>query len=236
MASNEVNCFICENLLQESEVIEVKEKGLETFRKSSIRRKNNKGKLLEGLKSIVVHDVCRKRYNNEKLIAASLRRGSDVTTPQPQLRSTHSTFSFKDHCFLCEAEITAEFIAKQKQTYKLAPFPLSLFNDDGMRKCVKSSMYKAFEQHSGDINFGDTTGTCDNSQVPSHDSDEEEETETVFEQMYDGIENEEDRDESDNPIADDAEEISVCDVSIDTEDDELATPGPSRTAKRRRLR
>ncbi|GBM38763.1 hypothetical protein AVEN_210502-1 [Araneus ventricosus] len=76
------------------------------------------------------------------------------------------------------------------------------------------------------------SGTCDNSQVPSHDGDEEEETETVFEQTYDGIGNEEDRDENDNPIADDA----VCDVSIDTEDDELATPGPPRTAKRRRLR
>ncbi|GBM87937.1 hypothetical protein AVEN_81779-1 [Araneus ventricosus] len=120
--------------------------------------------------------------------------------------------------------------------YEPAPFPLSLFNDDGMSKCVKSSTYKAFEQHSGDINFGDTIGTCDNSQVPSHDSDEEEETETVFEQTHDGIENEEDRDESDNPFADDAEEILVCDVSIDTEDDEVATPGPSRTAKRRRLR
>ncbi|GBO14437.1 hypothetical protein AVEN_212516-1, partial [Araneus ventricosus] len=48
------------------------------------------------------------------------------------------------------------------------------------------------------------SGTCDNSQVPSHDSDEEEETETVFEQTYDLIENEEDRDESDNPIVDDA--------------------------------
>ncbi|GBO18858.1 hypothetical protein AVEN_65398-1 [Araneus ventricosus] len=82
--------------------------------------------------------------------------------------------------------------------------------------------------------YTNCSGTCDNSQVPSHDIDEEEETETA--NVYDGIENEEDRDESDNPIADDAEEISVCDVSIDTEDDELVTPGPSRTAKRRRLR
>ncbi|GBO04843.1 hypothetical protein AVEN_102219-1 [Araneus ventricosus] len=75
------------------------------------------------------------------------------------------------------------------------------------------------------------SGTCDNSQVPSHDSDGEEETETVFEQTYDGIENEEDRDESDNPIADDAEEMSVCDVSIDTEDDELATPEDQQSEK-----
>ncbi|GBL62421.1 hypothetical protein AVEN_37938-1 [Araneus ventricosus] len=188
------------------------------------------------------------------------------------------------------------YIAKESEkklekffTYELAPFPLSLFNDDGMPKCVKSSMYKAFEQHSEDkfwrynnknkngvipvttleppapetlLKFisckckkgcqnacrcrkaglkcsgicTNCSGTCDNSQVPSHDSDEEEKTETVFEQTYNGIENEEDPNEYDNPIADDAEEISVCDVSIDTEDDEPATPGPSRTAKRRRLR
>ena len=81
-----------------------------------------------------------------------------------------------------------------------------------------------------------TGGTCDNSQNPSHDSDEEEETETIFEQTNDGIENEEAHDEFDDPIADDTEEISVCNVSIATEDDELATPGPSRTSKRRRLR
>ncbi|KAF5305502.1 hypothetical protein FQA39_LY01593 [Lamprigera yunnana] len=56
MATNEVNCFICANPLQESEVIEVKEKGLETFRKSSIKRKDNKDKLLVGLRSIVVYD------------------------------------------------------------------------------------------------------------------------------------------------------------------------------------
>ncbi|KAG5881216.1 hypothetical protein JTB14_037063 [Gonioctena quinquepunctata] len=82
MASNEVNCFICGDILQEGEVIEVKKKGLETFRQSSIKRKNNKYKLLVGLKSIVVHDACRKRYNNGKLIAAALRRRSDGTTAQ----------------------------------------------------------------------------------------------------------------------------------------------------------
>lgn len=69
-----------------------------------------------GPRSILVHDVCRKQYNNEKLIAASLRRESVATTSQSQLRSARATFSFAEHCFLCAAVITAEFIAKQKQT------------------------------------------------------------------------------------------------------------------------
>lgn len=38
-------------------------------------------------------------------------------------------------------------------TYELAPFPLSLFNEQGMRKCVKSFLYKAFKQCIDDINF-----------------------------------------------------------------------------------
>ncbi|XP_026482212.1 uncharacterized protein LOC113389378 [Ctenocephalides felis] len=44
---------------------------------------------------------------------------------------------------------------------ELAPFPLSLFNEEGMRKCAKSSMYKAFKQVSEDINFGDTIYVID---------------------------------------------------------------------------
>lgn len=117
MASKQSNCFICENLLIGSEVIEVKEKGLETFRQSSFRRKDGKGKFLQGLKSIVVHDACRKRYNKEKLISASLRRRSDGAPSHPHLRSTTRIFSFKNHCFLCTAEITPEFITKQTRLY-----------------------------------------------------------------------------------------------------------------------
>ncbi|GBM60995.1 hypothetical protein AVEN_264338-1 [Araneus ventricosus] len=64
--------------------------------------------------------------------------------------SINSLLIFQRMCIAKESE--KEF--EKFFTYELAPFPLSLFNDDGMRKCVKSSMYQAFEQHSGDINFG----------------------------------------------------------------------------------
>ncbi|GBN80878.1 hypothetical protein AVEN_177202-1 [Araneus ventricosus] len=64
---------------------------------------------------------------------------------------------FQRMCIAKESEKELEKLF----TYELAPFPLSLFNDDGMRKCVKSSMYKAFEQHSGDIHFGDTMYVID---------------------------------------------------------------------------
>ncbi|KAG5876024.1 hypothetical protein JTB14_009813 [Gonioctena quinquepunctata] len=64
---------------------------------------------------------------------------------------------------------------------------------------------------------------------------EEEETDTILEQINDEIENEEDHDETDDPIVDDAEETSVFDISIGIEDDENPTPGPSTRMKRRKL-
>ncbi|KAG5872123.1 hypothetical protein JTB14_013443 [Gonioctena quinquepunctata] len=78
-------------------------------------------------------------------------------------------------------------------------------------------------------------GSCDNSQFPSQDDIEEEETDTILEQINDEIENEEDHDETDDPIVDDAEETSVFDISIGIEDDENPTPGPSTRMKRRKL-
>ncbi|XP_050339716.1 uncharacterized protein LOC126766058 [Bactrocera neohumeralis] len=64
---------------------------------------------------------------------------------------------------------------------------------------------------------------------------EEEETDTIFGQINDEIENEEDHDETDDHIVDDDEETSVFDSSIGIEDDENPTPGPSRRMKRRKL-
>ena len=45
----------------------------------------------------------------------------------------------------------------------------------------------------------------------------------------------ENQEDCNNPIADNVEEISTCDISIGPANDELTIPGPSRTAKRRRM-
>ncbi|KAF5294493.1 hypothetical protein FQR65_LT01619 [Abscondita terminalis] len=60
--------------------------------------------------------------------------------------------------------------------------------------------------------------SCHHSQFPSQDSSEEEETNNILYQINDEIKNEEDYDESDDPIVDDAEETSVFDISISAED------------------
>ncbi|GBP94982.1 hypothetical protein EVAR_66402_1 [Eumeta japonica] len=56
MASHEGKCFNCENPLKDTEVNEVKKKVMETFRKSSVKRKDNKCKLLEELTLILVYE------------------------------------------------------------------------------------------------------------------------------------------------------------------------------------
>ena len=103
----------------------VKEKGLETFRKSSIKRKDNKRRLLVGLKSVAVHDVCRKRYNDENTISAFLRRGGDVASVHPQLRST-TTFTV-----CCSSELVDRFCCSRsiswRSLYSLCPQWLDLF-------------------------------------------------------------------------------------------------------------
>lgn len=79
------------------------------------------------------------------------------------------------------------------------------------------------------------SGTCDNSENPLPDSDEEEESETVFQQIYDEIEDEGDDIEEDNPIADNVEELPIREVLLGSVDEELPKPGPSGIAKRRRM-
>ncbi|GBP41980.1 hypothetical protein EVAR_33784_1 [Eumeta japonica] len=59
------------------------------------------------------------------------------------------------------------------------------------------------------IIYMNDNATCDISQVPSQDSNEEEEMETVLKQIYDGYEKGEDYHEADNLIADDVKNFSL---------------------------
>ncbi|KAF5285954.1 hypothetical protein FQR65_LT13025 [Abscondita terminalis] len=61
-------------------------------------------------------------------------------------------------------------------------------------------------------------GFCINSQFPPQNSSKEEEMDTILDQINYEINNEEDQDETDDPIVDDTEKTSVFDISISTED------------------
>lgn len=72
-------------------------------------------------------------------------------------------------------------------------------------------------------------------QISTYEYDEKEEMATIFQQTFDKIENAEAYNEFDNCIADAADATSVCAWRLDQSQEELATPGPSETAKRRWL-
>ena len=79
MATSSDICFICEHTLNEGVLVIVKERGMKTIKESSVERNDGKSeRFLKGLLSGVVHDSCWKNYTNEKLIAASIHRGSNV--------------------------------------------------------------------------------------------------------------------------------------------------------------
>ncbi|GBP57161.1 hypothetical protein EVAR_37840_1 [Eumeta japonica] len=74
-------------------------------------------------------------------------------------------------------------------------------------------------------------GSWNNSQFTLQYSSDGEETVTIPKQINHEIENGEDHDETDDHIADDAEETSVFEIPISTEDDVNKTPGPSTRMK-----
>lgn len=92
MAFARQNCFICEKTLNDGIVIKVRDRGLNNFRQSSMKRKDCKNELfLKNLESVIVHDTCRKQYNNEKLMLAFLQQ-KDTAIPGISLRSAAFLF------------------------------------------------------------------------------------------------------------------------------------------------
>lgn len=117
MSVDEV-CFICEKLLSIDAVDEVKEKGTEKLRQCSVQRNDGKVNLLLGLTSVKVHQKCRKKYTNEKMIAVAARKDpapaqlriADEIPQQPA-----NDFDFRNACFLCGVEITKTYLANEQK-------------------------------------------------------------------------------------------------------------------------
>ena len=97
MASNVVDkCVICNTLLTNSPVREIKSKALENLKQRSISLKDNKHLFFETKKFILVHDKCRQAYFKDTW------RVENQSEPQkpPLLRSSSITniFDFKEKC------------------------------------------------------------------------------------------------------------------------------------------
>lgn len=115
-----VNCLLCEENLSVGKTVNVKQKGLNTLIKSSERRKDGKSEKLGGLSSVIVHVSCRKDYTREDNIKAALKNiteseGSTISPTKGKLRSSITSFDFKNACFYCTEIIDAAFYEKEKK-------------------------------------------------------------------------------------------------------------------------
>lgn len=120
-------CFICNEDLEGAPTRTVKHKGIETLHKAAEKRaRRDHLHILAGKDKITVHSTCQKKYCNEAMIAAHIRRVSSgiddsvhqpsTSTGRPALRSAVKCFHFEGHCCLCGEEITADFLEKEKKT------------------------------------------------------------------------------------------------------------------------
>src|SRR5436190_24312652 len=110
-------CFICHSILSEGEVTILKERGIKTLINSSAKRKlPAHEQLLKTVNAVSVHIACQKKYNQPKLIAAALRRGSTGFQKETvQLLSNNDKFNFKTHFVFCAKEITDSFREARKK-------------------------------------------------------------------------------------------------------------------------
>ncbi|GLV41747.1 hypothetical protein CBL_12036 [Carabus blaptoides fortunei] len=94
-------CLICEKTLNEGDILEVKARGLNTLRESSIRRKDNKVNQLRPLDSVIMHVKCHKTYTRKRSIIAAIRVNSGQTSGTIR-RSNLPAFEWKTMCIFCK--------------------------------------------------------------------------------------------------------------------------------------
>ena len=106
-------CLICDGHLSAGETRDVKEKGIKTRIDFSIKWKDGKHSLLEGLKSVNVHEKCRKVYTKERRTETFQARQKTSQEPTTSLRSLDLLFDFLHDCLFCGKDASSEFLKKK---------------------------------------------------------------------------------------------------------------------------
>ena len=108
-------CLICDGQLYADETREVKEKGIKTLIDYSIKWKDGKHSLLEGLKCVKVHEKCRKVYTKERRAETFQARQKTLHEPTTSLRSQDLRFDFLHDCLFCGKDASSEFLKKERK-------------------------------------------------------------------------------------------------------------------------
>ncbi|XP_076040412.1 glutamate--cysteine ligase isoform X1 [Oratosquilla oratoria] len=110
-------CLLCDGQLSVGETREVKEKGIKTLIDYSIKWKDGKHSLLEGLKSVKVHEKCRKVYTKERRAETFQARQKTSQVPTTSLRSQELQFDFLHDCLFCGKDASSDFLKKESKKY-----------------------------------------------------------------------------------------------------------------------
>ena len=110
-------CLICDGQLSAGETRDVKEKGIKTLIDYSIKWKDGKHSLLEGLKSVKVHEKCRKVYTKERRAETFQAKQKTSQVPTTSLRNLELRFDFLHDCLFCGKYASSEFLKKESKKH-----------------------------------------------------------------------------------------------------------------------
>lgn len=110
-------CFICDQLLSDDDVVEVR-RGLQTLKNASVSRGDGNIEYLNTVNSVNVHSNCRRNYTNNLSIAAHKRRQEEPSTSISPRKKRISAFDFKKLCLFCGEEANEVIERKKEKKYR----------------------------------------------------------------------------------------------------------------------
>lgn len=84
----------------------VKERGIKSLIDASLKRKDNKNKVLENKKEITVHQTCQNLYKRESNIKIALKKAKQSWHDDRRRRQAGREFEFSTACFICTKLLT----------------------------------------------------------------------------------------------------------------------------------
>lgn len=104
-------CPVCENTIDENEVVIVKARGIRTLLESSKKRRDGKDALFKTCNTVKLHVSCYKTCTRGKNVASAEKAHERGVARR--VRSGQSAFNFRSTCFFCNTDASDDFISKQ---------------------------------------------------------------------------------------------------------------------------
>lgn len=116
-------CFICNEVITSDASASIVTRGLDTLRSVSLKRCDDKHKLLSNVTSVKVHKICRQQYTlvrgqefrYKNLEETKRCPGSPIKS---KVRKIYTEFDFTKNCFICGCEANLQKEIKKSVKYR----------------------------------------------------------------------------------------------------------------------